>query len=115
MTLESHSNGATLTPTLGNGAVTTISYPPPPPVPATTTLPKAPQSILVVESTTYGKVLPAAGPADDHIGGHFWDQFGQISSDGSRSSAALLSLPKPSLALHSCVGGLLAAIALLNI
>ncbi|KAF9574562.1 hypothetical protein EC968_006175 [Mortierella alpina] len=84
-------------------------------MPAMTTLPKAPQSILVVESTTYGKVLPAAGPVDDHIGGHFWDQFGQISSDGSKSSAAPLSLPKSSSVVHSCFYGLLAAVVLLNI
>ncbi|KAF9983929.1 hypothetical protein BGZ75_004519 [Mortierella antarctica] len=114
-TQDFHPSGVTSTATMVNNAATPLSYPPPPAMPATTTLPKAPQSILVVESTTYGKVLPAAGPADDHIGGHFWDQYSQISSDGSRSSAALLSLPKSSLVVHSCFCGLLAVIVLLNI
>ncbi|KAF9428816.1 hypothetical protein BGZ94_000945 [Podila epigama] len=53
-------------------------------------LPKAVQSILVVQSTTFGKVLPAAPPPDDHIDSHFWDQFSHPDIPGSsngRSSA----------------------------
>ncbi|KAG0036389.1 hypothetical protein BGZ82_004295 [Podila clonocystis] len=61
---------------------------PAPVVPTTSTIPKAAQSILVIQSTTYGKVLPAAGPVDDHIESHFWDQFSPPDMPGKSSSAS---------------------------
>lgn len=81
-------NGTTTTLTLvitPTPAAVAAQQPPPP-----TSLPKAPQSILIIQSTSYGKVLPAAGPADDQIESHFWDQFvsregGAKASDGSLS------------------------------
>ncbi|KAI1321605.1 hypothetical protein EDD11_003085 [Mortierella claussenii] len=54
---------------------------------ATSSLSKAPQSILVVQSTTFGKTLPAAGPVDDQIESHFWDQFVVRPEGGSRTSS----------------------------
>ena len=77
-------NGTTTTLTL-TITPTQAAQPPPP-----TSIPKAPQSVLVVQSISYGKVLPAAGPADDLIQSHFWDQFlpkegGAKASDGSLS------------------------------
>ncbi|KAF9317103.1 hypothetical protein BG003_001149 [Podila horticola] len=77
-------NGTTTTITM------TITAAPAPLVPTTSTIPKAAQSILVIQSTTYGKVLPAAGPVDDHIESHFWDQFSppDIPGKGKSSSAS---------------------------
>ncbi|KAF9125165.1 hypothetical protein BGX30_000586 [Mortierella sp. GBA39] len=51
-----------------------------------TTLPKAPQSIIIIQDTTYGKVLPAAAPVDDVIESHFWDQY--VPHDGPVKSSA---------------------------
>ncbi|KAF9153348.1 hypothetical protein BG015_003629 [Linnemannia schmuckeri] len=51
-----------------------------------TTLPKAPQSIIIIQDTPYGKVLPAAGPVDDEIESHFWDQY--VPHDGAAKSSA---------------------------
>jgi hypothetical protein len=59
-------------------------------------IPKAPQSLLVIQSTTYGKVLPAVVPTDDRIDSHFWYQFVPPSQGGQRSSA---SCTWPSFAL----------------
>lgn len=81
-------NGTTTTLTLTitpTQAAAPAAQPPPP-----TSIPKAPQSVLVVQSISYGKVLPAAGPADDQMESHFWDQFlpkegGAKASDGSLS------------------------------
>ncbi|KAG0047016.1 hypothetical protein BGZ83_007848 [Gryganskiella cystojenkinii] len=81
-------NGTTTTMTLTITPSPAAGANPGPPPP--TSLPKAPQSILVIQSTSYGKVLPAAGPVDDQIESHFWDQFvprdpGVKASDGSLS------------------------------
>ncbi|KAK3825965.1 MAG: hypothetical protein J3Q66DRAFT_365670 [Benniella sp.] len=65
-------------------------------------IPKAPQSLLVVQSTTYGKVLPAVAPTDDWINSHFWDQFVPPSQGGQKSSA---SRTWPALALLFLVCG----------
>ncbi|KAF9303070.1 hypothetical protein BGZ74_004424 [Mortierella antarctica] len=107
-----------------NGTTTTITMTitaagPAPVVPTTSTIPKAAQSILVVQSTTYGKVLPAAGPVDDRIESHFWDQFsppdmpgkGKSSSASHRAQSAvgwLLSVFGQSLVMVVCVTSLVA-------
>ncbi|KAF9025122.1 hypothetical protein CPC16_001802 [Podila verticillata] len=79
-----------------NGTTTTLTMTitaaaPAPVVQTTSTIPKAAQSILVIQSTAYGKVLPAAGPVDDNIESHFWDQFSPQDipgGKGSKSSSA---------------------------
>jgi len=89
------------------------------PVPAiTSTLPKAPQSILVVQSTTYGKILPAAGPVDDQIQSHFWDQFVARPEDSSgkkSSSSSSIRLSSSMMSRCSMLFGLLVAICLIRI
>ncbi|KAK5828636.1 hypothetical protein F5H01DRAFT_374102 [Linnemannia elongata] len=65
-----------------------------------TTLPKAPQSIIIIQDTPYGKVLPAAGPVDDEIESHFWDQY--VPHDGpvkSSANTAFLSASKMDVGL----------------
>ncbi|KAG0368197.1 hypothetical protein BGX24_002910, partial [Mortierella sp. AD032] len=82
------------TVTVINGTTTTVSITVTPAggggLPAAavpTTLPKAPQSIIVIQDTPYGKVLPAAGPPDDVIESHFWDQY-VPHEGGPKSSSA---------------------------
>ncbi|KAF9101617.1 hypothetical protein BGX29_005440 [Mortierella sp. GBA35] len=65
--------------------------------PMTSSLPKAPQSILVVGSTPYGKVLPAAGPVDDEIKSHFWDQYLPNNGGAPKSSSSPVTLHFPPL------------------
>ncbi|KAF9920667.1 hypothetical protein FBU30_009475 [Linnemannia zychae] len=71
----------TVTPAAGN-----------PSSPATSSLPKAPQSIIIVQGTPYGKVLPAAGPINDEIESHFWDQY--VPRDGDTKSSASSTISK---------------------
>ncbi|KAF9575918.1 hypothetical protein BGW38_008179, partial [Lunasporangiospora selenospora] len=105
-------NGATTPPagsivttvTVINGTTTTVTLtltaaaPPAVQQPQTTSLiPKAPQSVLLIQSTTFGKVLPAAGPVDDQVESHFWDRFAPPSDGGipkpKGSDAASLGSP----------------------
>ncbi|KAF8947552.1 hypothetical protein BGZ47_008697 [Haplosporangium gracile] len=69
----------TITVTLSAGAGAPAAAP-------ATTLPKAPQSIIIIQDTPYGKVLPAAGPVNDKIESHFWDQY--VPHDGAAKSSA---------------------------
>ncbi|KAF9436541.1 hypothetical protein BGZ76_003629 [Entomortierella beljakovae] len=86
---------AVTTVTVINGTTTTIvasatvpqPQPQQQPVITTSSLPKASQSVIVIQSVTYGKVLPAAGPTDDQISGHFWDQL-VPASDGTKAASS---------------------------
>ncbi|KAI8357063.1 hypothetical protein B0O80DRAFT_424982 [Mortierella sp. GBAus27b] len=85
----------TVTVINGTTTLTTVTNAPtaPPGIqqpPTITSLTKPPQSVLIVQSTTYGMVLPAAGPSDDTIEGHFWDRF---VPQGSQTSTAIRVSP----------------------
>ncbi|KAG0292314.1 hypothetical protein BGZ96_004348 [Linnemannia gamsii] len=77
----------TVTPSAGGGGAGAAGATP------ATLLPKAPQSIIVIQDTPFGKVLPAAGPANDEIESHFWDQYVPHSGPG-KSSANTVSAIK---------------------
>ncbi|KAG0022851.1 hypothetical protein BGZ80_011002, partial [Entomortierella chlamydospora] len=84
------------TVTVINGATTTLvaTITSPQPVqqvaPAASSLPKAPQSVFVIQSATYGKVLPAAGPSDDQ---NFWGPLVGMKSSAYVKSSPTLQIP----------------------
>ncbi|KAG0364645.1 hypothetical protein BGZ54_007293 [Gamsiella multidivaricata] len=83
-------------------------------IPATSTLPKAPQSILVVQSTSYGKILPAAGPPNDQIESHFWDQF-VPSPQGKKKSLSTETSQAWTFTIGSVVCSLLIALEMIRL
>ncbi|KAF9360671.1 hypothetical protein BGX26_008174 [Mortierella sp. AD094] len=101
------------TVTVINGTTTTIvatitaPQPAQQAAPATSSLPKAPQSVFVVQSTAYGKVLPAAGPSDDGVNNNQPVPRPKSSATYVKSS--------PSSSLFSIICSLLIAAGLVNI
>ncbi|KAG0262076.1 hypothetical protein BG011_000351 [Mortierella polycephala] len=79
-TITSSSNGHTLTTEPSTITVIGGTKPAPQSFPTTSAVPKAPQSVIVIQSTTYGNVLPAAAPVDDHVETHLRNH--RASSDG---------------------------------